>query len=264
MTRPDQNNVAELQPGNEQAGVFLSVVIPAHNEEGCVRETVESILAAFAERNIADCEILVINDNSTDGTEKVLQSLANSHPQVRYINNDPPHGFGFAVRRGLNEFRGECVCIMMADLSDSPEDLLRYYDALKNGAECVFGSRFIKGARVIDYPKLKLYVNRLANWFIKVLFGLRHNDITNAFKAYRRDVIDGLRPIVSHHFNLTVELPLKAIIRGYQYETIPISWRNRRVGSSKLQMREMGSRYLFIVLYALLEKLLAKGDYYRR
>jgi dolichol-phosphate mannosyltransferase len=258
-----QTDAVDVDSAAAENAVFLSVVIPAHNEEGSIRPTVETILEAFARRNITDFEILVVNDNSTDATEEILQALVREHPQVRFINNEPPHGFGFAVRRGLDAYSGECVCVMMADLSDSPDDVLRYYDALKNGAECVFGSRFVKGSSVVDYPKLKLIVNRLANWFIKVLFGLQHNDITNAFKAYRREVIDGLRPILSHHFNLTVELPLKAIIRGYRYETVPISWRNRSAGTSKLQMKEMGSRYLFIVLYAFLEKVLSKGDYRR-
>ena len=180
------------------------------------------------------------------------------------MNNSPPHGFGFAVKRGLENFRGEAVCIVMADLSDSPEDILKYYEKLKDGYECVFGSRFMRGSKVISYPKHKFVINRLANWFIKFLFRLDYNDITNAFKCYRREVIEGIQPILSHHFNLTVELPLKAIVRGYTYAKIPVSWTNREVGISKLKLQEMGSRYLFIVLYVFLESLLSKGDYRRK
>ena len=138
-----------------------------------------------------------------------------------------------------------------------------YYRTLKEGAECVFGSRFIKGAKVIDYPRHKLLLNRLANTFIRVLFGLDHNDITNAFKAYRREVIEGIYPLLSSHFNLTVEMPLKAIVRGYDYVKVPISWTNRKSGTSKLKIKEMGGRYLFIVLYCWLERKLARGDYHR-
>jgi len=92
---------------------------------------------------------------------------------------------------------------------------------------------------------------------------LRHglNDTTNAFKAYRKTCLDGLRPFLSPHFNLTVEIPLKAIIRGYSFAVIPITWRNRRHGIAKLTIREMGSRYLFIVLYLWLEKYLSRDDY---
>lgn len=242
---------------------FLSIVIPAHNEEGCIAFTCQSIVTEFRNRGVDDFEILVINDNSSDRTEAILQDLHRREASIRYINNTPPHGFGFAVRRGLEEFRGDAVAIVMGDLSDSPKDVLAYYRALKGGAECIFGSRFIRGSAVYDYPRHKLVLNRLANGFIKILFGLDHNDITNAFKAYRREVIAGVQPILSHHFNLTVELPLKAITRGFTYTTLPISWTNRKTGVSKLKIKEMGSRYLFITLYIWLEKHLSKGDYVR-
>jgi dolichol-phosphate mannosyltransferase len=152
----------------------------------------------------------------------------------------------------------------MADNSDSPDNMVDYYYKLQEGYDCVFGSRFIKGGKVIDYPSHKLFINRLANLFIQVLFGLKFNDTTNAFKIYRKEVIEGISPLLSHHFNLTVEMPLKAIVRGYSYTTIPITWRNRTTGVSKLKLKEMGSRYLFIVLSIWLEKHLSRGDYKRK
>lgn len=244
--------------------IFFSIVIPAHNEADNITKTCEAICERFAREQIRDIEILVVNDNSTDGTEAALKSLSSRFPQVRYVNNDPPNGFGFAVRRGLAEFAGETVAIVMGDLSDSPDDILTYYRELKKGAECVFGSRFIKGGLVIDYPRHKYVLNRLANSFIQFIFGLEYNDITNAFKAYRREVIVGMQPLLSHHFNLTVEMPLKAIVRGFRYVKVPISWTNRKTGVSKLKINEMGSRYLFIVLYVWLERSFAKGDYKRK
>lgn len=242
---------------------FLSIVIPAHDEEGSIAATCGSILDRFAREQIEDFEILVVNDHSKDGTEAVLRELAARQPRVRYVNNRGKGGFGWAIRLGLREFRGDAVAIVMADLSDSPDDILTYYRELKKGAECVFGSRFMKGSRIVDYPPHKLVLNRLANRFIKTLFRLDHNDITNAFKAYRRDVITGIQPLLSSHFNLAVELPLKSIVRGYRYVKVPISWTNRTTGASKLKIKEMGGRYLFIVLYCWLEKKLARGDYYR-
>ncbi|MFM6223380.1 MAG: glycosyltransferase family 2 protein, partial [Dolichospermum sp.] len=196
-------------------------------------------------------------------TEELLQQLNSENSQVRYINNYYPNGFGFAVRCGLENFQGDAVAIVMADSSDAPKNIVDYYYKLQEGYDCVFGSRFIKGGKVIDYPTHKLLVNRLANLFIQILFGLKFNDTTNAFKAYRREVIDGISPLLSHHFNLTVEMPLKAIIRGYSYTIMPITWQNRATGVSKLKLKEMGSRYLFIVLYAWLEKYLSRGDYRR-
>jgi dolichol-phosphate mannosyltransferase len=243
---------------------FLTILIPAHNEEGNIGQTCRAIAGAFAGEGIQDYEILVVNDNSTDGTETELMAVAAELPALRWINNSPPNGFGFAVRRGLASFAGEAVCITMADLSDDPRDMVAYYRKLREGWECVFGSRFMKGGRVYDYPMIKLVLNRLANRFIQFLFRLDHDDVTNAFKAYRRTVIEGVQPILACHFNLTVELPLKAIVRGYRYYRMPVSWRNRTTGVSKLKIKEMGSRYLFIVLYAWLEKRLSKGDYYRK
>lgn len=240
----------------------ISVVIPAHNEEGCLYSTVNNLVKVLEQEGIRH-EVLIVNDNSTDNTLSVCQRLSQAFKSVRYINNQPPNGFGFAVRRGLAEFEGDAVAIMMADASDDPKDLVAGYYKLLEGYDCVFGSRFIKGGLVVDYPSHKLLINRLANWFIKILFGLRYNDVTNAFKIYRRDVINGVQPILSHHFNLTVELPLKAIIRGFSHSVIPMRWYNRKTGISKLKIKEMGSRYLFIVLYIWLEKHLARDDYHR-
>lgn len=239
----------------------LSVVIPAHNEEGCVDTTVEELYKVLVAEAI-DHEILVVNDNSTDGTAAALERLSVKIPTLRCINNNPPNGFGFAVRKGLESFAGDAVAIYMADASDSPEDLVLFFREMEESSvDCVFGTRFRGGGRVIDYPIAKLILNRLANTFIQVLFGLRFDDTTNAFKLYRRHVIEGVKPFLSHHFNLTVELPLKAIVRGYSYSVIPNSWTNRKSGTSKLRIKEMGSRYLFIVLYCLIEKWLSRGDY---
>ncbi|MCL1468541.1 glycosyltransferase [Argonema galeatum] len=263
LPRQYAGEIGRAQLTNDGKLDILSVVIPAHNEEGCIVQTLESICQLLAEKSIP-YEILVVNDNSSDRTEELLQKINYENSKVRYINNYYPNGFGFAVRCGLENFQGEVVAIVMADSSDDPEDLVDYYYKLQEGYDCVFGSRFIKGGKVIDYPIHKLVVNRLANLFIQVLFGLKYNDTTNAFKIYRREVIEGVNPILSHHFNLTVEIPLKAIIRGYSYTTVPIIWRNRKKGISKLKIKEMGSRYLFIVLYIFLEKMLSRGDYVRK
>jgi len=241
----------------------LSIVIPAHNEEGCIASTVQALYDKLTAEKIHH-EILVINDNSQDTTEAILIELQKTIPSLRYLNNRPPNGFGFAVRAGLNNFSGDVVAVYMADASDRPEDLVRYWRTLwEKNVDCVFGNRWGKGARVIDYPQHKLLLNRVANFFIKTLMGIRYNDTTNAFKMYRRKVIEGIQPLLSHHFNLTVELPLKSIVRGYSFAIVPNDWINRKTGVSKLKIQEMGSRYLFIVLYCLLEKMLSRGDYHR-
>jgi dolichol-phosphate mannosyltransferase len=240
----------------------LSVVIPAHNEEA----TVEPTLLDLAERLDAEripFEIIVVDDHSTDATSAVVARVGERWPQVRCIPNPRRNGFGNAIHSGLDAFAGEAVCIVMADASDDPRDVVAYWRIIERGYDCAFGSRFMRGAKVVDYPWLKLALNRGANLFVAVLMGIRYNDVTNAFKCFRREVVDGVRPILSHHFNITVELPLKAIVRGYTWTVIPTSWYNRKGGVSKFKIKEMGSRYLFIVLYALIEKLLSRGDYRR-
>ncbi len=241
----------------------LSLVIPAHNEEGCIEETIIKFHQTLKKNKIPH-EILVINDNSKDSTEDILKRLKKDISELRYINNSPPNGFGLAVVKGLENFEGDYVSIVMADMSDDPLDLVKYYKKAREGHDCVFGSRFVKGGKVIDYPRHKLILNRIGNFIIRLLFGMRYNDTTNAFKLYSRKTIDGLKPFLSHHFNLTVELPLKAIIRGYTYTVVPNKWTNRKTGESKLKLKEMGSRYFFIILYCFLEKLLSRGDYKKK
>lgn len=241
---------------------LLSVVIPARDEEGCIDLTVTQLHGELHDQGIPH-EIVVVDDGSTDGTWAKLEAASGTIRELVPVRNPGPHGFGRAIQKGLATATGDAVVIMMADESDDCRDVVRYWRVLNEGFDCVFGSRFIKGGGTTDYPRVKWLLNRLANAFIRILFGIRLNDTTNAFKAYRRSVIEGCQPILSPHFNITVELPLKAIVRGYTWKVIPITWRNRRTGLAKLRIREMGSRYFFIVAYVWLEKYFSRGDYMR-
>lgn len=241
---------------------LLSVVIPARNEEGCIAATVEHLHVELRLKAIPH-EIVVVDDGSTDSTWAVLQELTTRIPECKPVQNNGEHGFGRAITFGFDHVSGDAIVIMMADESDDCRDVVRYWQLLNEGWDAVFGSRFMKGGGVIDYPHFKLFINRTANFFIRIIFGTSLNDTTNAFKAYRRTVIEGCGPLISPHFNLTVELPLKTIVRGYSWTVTPITWRNRRTGESKLKLKEMGSRYLFICLYIWLEKYFSRGDYKR-
>jgi dolichol-phosphate mannosyltransferase len=239
----------------------LSVVIPAYNEEGSIAETVDRLMQVFEQFNI-NHELLIVNDNSKDNTLIILKQLSDKYPSLKYETNLGPNGFGYAVRYGLERFSGDCVAVMMADLSDDPYDLIKFYHKMvEENVDCVFGSRFIKGGKLIDYPFLKRIINRIANLIIRIVIGTRYNDTTNAFKLYKRHTIEGIKPFLSPHFNLTIELPLKAIIRGFSYAVVPNSWTNRKSGVSKLKIGEMGSRYFFILMYCFIEKYFSRGDF---
>jgi len=250
----------EAAPAAPKELQLLSIVLPARDEEGCICSTVEHLHLELRLHQIAH-EIIVVDDGSKDRTWQLLNELQEHLPELRPLRNNEAHGFGRAISHGLDRMRGDAVVIMMADESDDCRDVVRYWNILRQGYDCVFGSRFMKGGGVIDYPLVKLWLNRMANLFIRVMFRTKLNDTTNAFKAYRREVILGCKPLISPHFNLTVELPLKAMVRGYSWTVIPITWRNRRTGEAKLKIKEMGSRYLFICLYLWLEKYFSRGDY---
>ena len=239
---------------------LLSIVIPARDEAGCIASTIEHLHLELCLQNIPH-EIIVVDDGSNDATWEILMRIQQRVSTLFPIQNLGSHGFGRAITYGLDNMHGDAVVIMMADESDDCRDVVRYWHLMQEGYDCVFGSRFIRGGGVVDYPWLKLRINRWANFFIKLLFHIELNDTTNAFKAYRREVIEGCRPLIAPHFNLTVELPLKAIVRGFSWTVIPITWRNRRSGEAKLKIKEMGSRYLFICLYVWLEKHFSRGDY---
>ena len=251
---------ANRPAANDAALSLLSIVIPARDEADSITATLRHLSLELKLKQVPH-EILVVDDGSYDATWQILVELGQSLPELKAVKNEGDHGFGRAVVRGIDASQGDAIAVMMADESDDPRDVVLYWERLCEGWDAVFGSRFMSGGGAIDYPKGKWVANRMINLLIRILFQHGFNDTTNAFKAYRRSAIDGCRPFLSPHFNLTVEIPLKIVIRGYSWTTMPITWRNRRAGEAKLKLKEMGSRYLFIILYCWLEKYFSRNDY---
>lgn len=239
--------------------MLLSVVIPAHNEEVNLPPTVSELQDTLRREGIP-YELILVNDCSSDGTARVIAEMMAADPGIRTVNRTPPGGFGRAIRTGLSIVSGDIVVIYMADKSDDPDDAVRYYRKIAEGYDCVFGSRFRKGSNVQNYPTVKLVTNRIVNRCIQAMFFCRFNDLTNAFKAYRTDVIRDCGPFRASHFNITIEMSLSALIRRYSIAEIPISWYGRTWGSSKLRLTEMGRRYLATLLKVYADKLLIADD----
>ena len=238
---------------------LLSIVIPAYNEEENIEPTLSEIITVLNGKSIPH-EIVVVNDNSKDKTPDVVRKMQITHKQIKLVNRTPPGGFGRAIRTGLENFSGEYVVIVMADLSDDPEVIAKYYYKLKEGYDCVFGSRFQKESKVIDYPIVKLYINRIVNKMIQLLFWTGHNDLTNAFNGYRYDVVQSILPLRAAHFNITIEMSLSTLIRQYKIASVPIHWYGRKWGQSNLKLRAMGRRYLATLIKIWFERILILDD----
>ncbi len=239
--------------------LVASIVIPAYNEEKNIPKTVEEVQKTFRKYDIP-YELILVNDNSTDSTPDVIKALMADDPNIKTVDRRPPGGFGRAIRAGLDAVTGDMVIIYMADLSDDPEDAIKYYKKIEEGYDCVFGSRFRKGSKVEKYPKFKLFVNRLVNRMIQIMFFCKYNDLTNAFKAYRTEVIRECGPFRASHFNITIEMSLSALTHKYNIAEIPINWYGRTWGSSNLRITQMGRRYLAVLLKAFSEKMLISDD----
>ncbi len=249
---------SDLRPAPRNT-LRYTVLIPAYNEEKNITPTLRDLAAELRAEGIP-FELLVVNDNSADDTPRVVEDLRAEIPEIHLVHNTPPGGLGRAIRCGLRHFEGDLVAIVMADSSDSPKDVVRCYRKIEEGYDCCFGSRFRKESRVTQYPPVKLVVNRVVNRMMQFMFLTKHNDLTNAFKVYRRHVIESISPLQAAHFNITIEMSLSCIIRRYKIADIPITWSGRTWGQSNLRLRAMGRRYLCTLLMIWFERLLIIDD----
>ena len=232
---------------------MLSILIPVRNESNSLAD-----LFNYFDKNLdgIDFEVIIINDFSDDDTLQKAKLLGQKNQKFKILNNTKK-GLGGAINFGINHSTGEFLVIMMADQSDDINDLKKYYHLIKSeNLDAVLGSRFMKSSRVSDYPLQKLILNRIFNFFVSIIFLNSYNDYTNAFKIYKRQVLIEILPLVSESFNIFLEMPLKIISRKYLYKVIPINWIGRKKGKSKFKIKELGSKYLFTLIYCFIEKIL--------
>jgi len=232
----------------------LSVIIPVYNESKNIQNTINKL--KIVQKKIKKTNLIFIDDFSNDNSFEKLNILSKKYPYVKIYKNKKK-GLGSAIELGIKKSKFRYVAIFMADLSDSPKDLIRYYRLInKNKCDAILGSRFIKNSKIKNYPFIKYFLNRIFNNFVKLIFFSNYNDFTNAFKIYKKEILKNLLPIVSENFNVFLEIPLKIISRKYKYQIMSINWQNRKVGKSNFKIKELGSMYIFTLLYCIIEKIL--------
>ena len=234
---------------------MLSIIFPIRDEE----KNLQNIIEIFQQNKFDfNFEIIFVNDFSKDKSFEIIKKLEENNSNIISLDNKNK-GIGGAINLAINHAKGNYCCIMMADLSDSLQDLKKYYEIISNKRiDAVFGSRFIRGSKCTDYPLKKLILNRIFNIFVKIIYFNKYNDYTNAFKIYKKESLKSTLPLVSESFNIFLEIPLKIIGRKLKYEIVPISWQNRKSGQTKFKIDELKSKYLFTLIYCLIEKVLLK------
>lgn len=224
--------------------VKVSVVVPAHNEEGTIVQVINRLEHALTK---LDYEIVVVNDNSADRTRQLVEKEMKKNSRIRLINRNPPNGFGLALRDGIKNARGQIIIFVMADLCDEVEKIPEMVKKIEEGCDVVIASRFIRGGRVENYPDVKLLANRLCNETIRILYRIPSNDITNAFKAYKAPLLKKLR-LESDGFEILSEVIIKLCKEGVKIGQLPTVWKGRVIGTSKMRLAASGFSYLKVIL----------------
>ena len=232
----------------DDSSLSFSVIMPAYNEEDVIEATLVE-LSEHLDACAFDYEIVVVDDGSQDGTGRVVRAVAARLPRVRLVENEGPGGYGFAIRKGLDVYKGDAMVIVTSDGADSPKDVAAYFRKIEEGYDCAFGSRFAPGATVEGYPRLKLMINRVANRLLALALGQDYADYTNGFKCYRRHVVDDMQPLVTGQFNITIELALKAVLGGWRYAVVPNDWKQRDAGQSSFNVFRLAKPYAMTALY---------------
>lgn len=229
---------------------LFSIIMPAYNEEAVLENTLQA-LTAYLDQQVFRYEIVVVDDGSSDNTLALAHEFAARHPAVKAFSNTGPGGYGFAIRVGLEHYRGDAMVIVTSDGSDSPRDVAAYFGLIQQGYECAFGDRFMPGTNVTGYPRFKLLVNRLANGILGLLLRSSYRDYTNGFKCYRRHVIDAMQPLVTGQFNITIELAVSAVLDKRNFGITANDWTQRDAGDSTFRIGKLLLPYSITLVYCL-------------
>ncbi|HEY0804218.1 MAG TPA: polyprenol monophosphomannose synthase [Pseudonocardiaceae bacterium] len=221
------------QGGTGEEARSVLVVIPTYNERDNLGPIVERLHTAMPA-----VDVLVVDDGSPDGTGDLADSMAAADERVHVLHRTEKAGLGAAYIAGFRwgmEHDYTVLVEMDADGSHAPEDLPRLLDALGD-ADLVIGSRYVPGGRVVNWPKSREVLSRGGNIYSKLALGVRINDITAGFRAYRRRVLEKLEldGVASHGYCFQVDLTWRTVQAGFTVVEVPITFTEREIGTSKM------------------------------
>ena len=226
----------------------VSIIIPAYKEEDFIEKTITCLLDSFRGKDLKFEIIVIIDSVPEDNTLQIVEDLAKNNTEIIMIKRKGKHGVANAIKTGIQKAINETIMIIMADNSEKSDDLLKIVIKMNEGYDMVFENRFMGDAHIEGYVFKKLIANRLCNFAIRVLFGIKSSDITNAVKIYKTIALKNI-DITSTGFEVFVELPVKSYINGYRnFAEIPLNHFARDESLSNLNLSKEGPRYFKMVL----------------
>lgn len=230
-------------------GADAVVVIPTYNEADNIEPIVERTLAA-----VPNADILIVDDNSPDGTGEIGDKLAEVHGEVHVLHRDHKQGFGAAYREAFDwalHHDYEAVVEMDADGSHQPEDVPRLLQSLDR-ADVALGSRWVPGGRAENWPRRRTFLSRGANLYARLALGLKLRDVTGGFRAFRREALERLHPddLDSRGYCFQVDLAHRAAEAGMRSVEVPIVFRERERGQSKMSLAVIAEAVWRVTVWA--------------
>lgn len=231
--------------------MLYSIIMPAYNEKDVISATVDE-LCGYLDGTGFGYELIIVDDASSDNTPLLIAELAKRHPNVVAIRNEGLNGYGYAIRKGLEIYKGDAAVVVTSDGADLPKDVAIYFQKIHEGYDCAFGDRFDAPSTVTGYPPVKRVINRIANTMLGwIAGGDGYRDFTNGFKCYRRHVIDDMQPLEAGQFNITIEMSLKAVLGGHSFAVVPNDWHQRDGGESDFHVLRLLKPYAATLTFCL-------------